>query len=190
MLLWAGLGNPEPGMQANRHNIGFMVIDRIAERYGFSSWRKRFRGELAEGNINGQKILLLKPMTYMNLSGESVLPTLSFYKISLSSFFVFHDELDLDPGRAKIKRGGGSAGHNGLRSIDKLLGSKNYWRIRLGIGHPMDRAQVVNYVLGNFSKMDHQWLDPFIEAVVESAPLLIEDKMDAFMSKVALSTKE
>ncbi|MBI0083760.1 aminoacyl-tRNA hydrolase [Commensalibacter sp. M0402] len=189
MLLWAGLGNPEPGMQANRHNIGFMALDRIAERHGFSPWRKRFKGEIAEGIIKGEKILLLKPMTYMNLSGESIQPCIAFYKIPLDNLFVFHDEMDLVPAKIRIKKGGGAAGHNGLRSTDKMLGSQDYWRVRLGIGHPEDRSQVVRYVLGDFSKQDREWLDPFIDAVAEKASLLTERKMDAYLSKVALLLK-
>lgn len=189
MLLWAGLGNPEPGMQANRHNIGFMAIDRIAERHGFSPWRKRFKGEIAEGVIKGEKILLLKPMTYMNLSGESIQPCIAFYKIPLDNLFVFHDEMDLVPAKIRIKKGGGAAGHNGLRSTDKMLGSQDYWRVRLGIGHPEDRSQVVRYVLGDFSKQDREWLDPFIDAVAEKASLLTERNMDAYLSKVALLLK-
>lgn len=190
MLLWTGLGNPESGMQANRHNIGFMAVDRIAQCHGFSPWRKRFRGEVAEGNIDGEKILLLKPMTYMNLSGESIQQAIAFYKIPLEDLVVFHDELDLSPGRIKIKKGGGAAGHNGLRSTDKMLSNQNYWRVRLGIGHPGDKAQVASYVLSNFSKKDQEWLDPFIDAVAKAAPLLVEQKMDGFMTKVSLLTKE
>ncbi|MDI2090858.1 aminoacyl-tRNA hydrolase [Commensalibacter oyaizuii] len=190
MLLWTGLGNPESGMQAHRHNIGFMAVDRIAQRHGFTPWRKRFRGEVAEGTIQGEKILLLKPMTYMNLSGESVQQAIAFYKIPIENMAVFHDELDLAPGRLRIKKGGGAAGHNGLRSIDKMMSNQNYWRVRLGIGHPGDKAQVAHYVLSNFSKNEYEWLDPLIDGVAQSAPLLVEEKMDAFMSKVALLTKE
>lgn len=190
MLLWAGLGNPESGMQANRHNIGFMAVDRIAKRHGFTPWRKRFRGEIAEGTINGEKVLLLKPMTYMNLSGESAQQAIAFYKIPLDNVIAFHDELDLLPGRVKIKKGGGAAGHNGLRSIDKMLADQNYWRVRLGIGHPGNKAQVSNYVLSNFSKIDQDWLHPLIDAVAEASPLLVQQQMDAFMTKVALLIKE
>lgn len=189
MLLWAGLGNPEPGMQGNRHNIGFMVVDQIAKRHGFSPWRKRFKGEVSEGVLAGEKILLLKPMTYMNLSGESVQPCMGFYKIPLNDLFVFHDELDLAPEKIRIKQGGGAAGHNGLRSIDKCLGKQEYWRIRLGIGHPGSKEQVNRHVLGDFSKQDHEWLDPFIDAVADAAPLLAEQKMDAYLSKIALLIK-
>lgn len=190
MLLLTGLGNPESGMQANRHNIGFMAIDRIAQRHGFSPWRKRFRGEIAEGTIEGEKILLLKPMTYMNLSGESVQPAIAFYKIPLDNLIVFHDELDLQPGRIRIKKGGGAAGHNGLRSIDKMMGNQDYWRVRLGIGHPGDKARVAGYVLSNFSKQDQEWLEPFIDAAAQVSPLLVAKNWDAYMSKIALLTKE
>lgn len=190
MLLWVGLGNPEPGMQLNRHNIGFMAVDCIAQKYGFSPWRKRFRGEVAEGNLNGEKILLLKPMTYMNLSGESVQQAASFYKLPIDAITVFHDELDLLPGRIRIKQGGGAAGHNGLRSIDQRMGNPNYWRIRMGIGHPGNKALVSGYVLSNFSKNDQVWLNQFLDATAEAAPLLVQQKQDAFMTKVALLTKE
>jgi PTH1 family peptidyl-tRNA hydrolase len=136
MLLWVGLGNPEPGMARQRHNIGFMALDRIAERHGFGPWRPRFKGLLAEGRIGDVKVLALKPMTYMNASGQSVQAALAFFKLEPQVVTVFHDELDLIPGKVRVKRGGGAAGHNGLRSIDQMLGTPEYGRVRLGIGHP------------------------------------------------------
>ena len=146
MLLWVGLGNPEAGMARNRHNIGFMALDVIADRHGFSPWRQRFKGLVAEGNIGGQKVLALKPQTYMNASGESVQAAAAFYKLPLEAITAFHDELDLVPGKLRVKQGGGAAGHNGLRSMDRMLGSPNYWRVRLGIGHPGSKERVLGYV--------------------------------------------
>ena len=190
MLLWVGLGNPEPGMARNRHNIGFMAVDVIAIRHGFSPWRQRFKGLVAEGSISGQKILLLKPMTYMNSSGESVQAAAAFYKLPTQDIIAFHDELDLAPGKTRVKKGGGAAGHNGLRSMDRMLGSPEYWRVRLGIGHPGDKARVLSYVLGDFGKDDKDWLIALLDAVADSAALLATDKIPDFMSKVALLTQD
>ncbi|HEX7389171.1 MAG TPA: aminoacyl-tRNA hydrolase [Acidiphilium sp.] len=189
MKLWVGLGNPEPGMARNRHNIGFMAIDVIADRHGFSPWRRRFSGAVAEGSIGGEKIIALKPATYMNASGEAVQPAAAFFKLAPDAITVFHDELDLVPGKIRVKRGGGAAGHNGLRSIDQRLGAQDYWRVRIGIGHPGDKARVHGYVLGNFSKADEDWLVPALEAVSDSAALLAGDKPEDFMTRVALLTR-
>ena len=186
MLLWVGLGNPEPGMARNRHNIGFMALDTIAIRYGFGPWRQRFKGLVAEGTIAGQKIIGLKPRTYMNASGESVQAALSFYKLPLETITAFHDELDLVPGKVRVKRGGGSAGHNGLRSMDRMLGSPDYWRVRLGIGHPGDKERVLGHVLGDFGPADRDWLLPVLDAVADAAPLLVDGRQEDFMTKVAL----
>ncbi len=150
MLLWVGLGNPEPGMARNRHNIGFMALDTIAIRHGFSPWRARFKGLVCEGSVAGEKILALKPQTYMNASGESVQAAVAFYKLPTEAITAFHDELDLAPGKVRVKRGGGAAGHNGLRSMDRQLGSPDYWRVRLGIGHPGNKERVLGHVLGDF----------------------------------------
>lgn len=190
MLLWVGLGNPEPGMARNRHNIGFMALDVIASRHGFSPWRQRFKGLTADGSIGGQKILLLKPLTYMNNSGESVQAAAAFFKIPTQDIVAFHDELDLAPGKMRVKKGGGAAGHNGLRSMDRMLGSPDYWRVRLGIGHPGDKARVLSYVLGDFGKDDKDWLIALLDAVAEAAPLLAGDKIPDFMTKVALLTQD
>jgi PTH1 family peptidyl-tRNA hydrolase len=186
MLLWVGLGNPEPGMARNRHNIGFMALDTIAIRYDFSPWRQRFKGLVSEGIIAGEKILALKPQTYMNASGESVQAAAAFYKLPIEAITAFHDELDLVPGKVRVKRGGGAAGHNGLRSMDRLLGSPDYWRVRLGIGHPGDKARVLGHVLGDFVAADRDWLLPVLDAVADAAPLLVEGKPEDFMTRVAL----
>jgi PTH1 family peptidyl-tRNA hydrolase len=190
MLLWVGLGNPEPGMARQRHNIGFMALDVIASRHGFSPWRQRFRGLVAEGSVGGEKVLALKPMTYMNASGESVQPAASFFKLPTEAITAFHDELDLIPGKVRVKRGGGAAGHNGLRSMDRQLGSPDYWRVRLGIGHPGVKERVLGYVLGDFAKADVTWLVPTLDAVAEAAPLLATGKAEEFMTKVALLTRD
>jgi PTH1 family peptidyl-tRNA hydrolase len=190
MKLWVGLGNPEPGMARNRHNIGFMAIDVIANRHGFAPWRKRFSGLVSEGSVGGEKIVALKPLTYMNESGRAVQPASAFFKLPPDAVTVFHDELDLIPGKVRVKRGGGAAGHNGLRSIDRTLGTQDYWRVRLGIGHPGDKARVHGHVLGNFAKTDEDWLVDTLEAVSDAAPLLAAGKPEDFMTKVALLTKD
>jgi PTH1 family peptidyl-tRNA hydrolase len=190
MLLWVGLGNPEPGMARQRHNIGFMALDVIASRHGFSPWRQRFRGMVAEGTVGGEKVLALKPMTYMNESGQSVQPAAAFYKLEPAAITAFHDELDLIPGKIRVKRGGGAAGHNGLRSMDRMLGSPDYWRVRLGIGHPGSKERVLGYVLGDFAKADVAWLVPTLDAVADSAALLAAGKPEDFMTKVALLTQD
>jgi PTH1 family peptidyl-tRNA hydrolase len=183
--LWVGLGNPEPGMARNRHNVGFMAIDRIAHRHGFSPWRQRFKGVVAEGQIGGEKILALKPLTYMNDSGNSVQPAAAFFKLAPEDITVFYDELDLAPGKIRVKRGGGAAGHNGLRSLDRMLGAPDYWRVRIGIGHPGDKARVLGYVLGNFAPED-TWLPGVLDALADTAPLLVQGSPEAFMTRVAL----
>jgi PTH1 family peptidyl-tRNA hydrolase len=190
MLLWVGLGNPEAGMARNRHNIGFMALDVIAHRHGFSPWRQRFKGLVAEGMVGGRKVLALKPQTYMNASGESVQAAAAFYKLPLDVITAFHDELDLVPGKVRVKRGGGAAGHNGLRSMDRMLGSPEYWRVRLGIGHPGSKERVLGYVLGDFAKDDRDWLVHLLDAVAEAAPLLAGGQSADFMTKVALLTKD
>lgn len=190
MKLWVGLGNPEPGMLRQRHNIGFMALDRIAHRHGFSPWRQRFKGLVAEGSIGGTKVLALKPMTYMNASGESVQPAAAFFKLAPGDITAFHDELDLAPAKVRVKKGGGAAGHNGLRSMDRQLGTPDYWRVRLGIGHPGDKARVTGHVLGDFAKVDQDWLIALLDAVADAAPMLAADKPEDFMTRVALLTQE
>jgi peptidyl-tRNA hydrolase, PTH1 family len=190
MLLWVGLGNPEPGMLRHRHNVGFMAIDTIALRHGFSPWRRRFKGIVSEGTIAAKKILALKPLTYMNASGESVQAAAAFYKIQPDAITAFHDELDLIAGKVRVKRGGGAAGHNGLRSMDRMLGTPGYWRVRLGIGHPGSKERVTGHVLGDFAKADMSWLLPMLDAVADASPLLATGRAEEFMTKVALLTKE
>jgi PTH1 family peptidyl-tRNA hydrolase len=173
-------------MARNRHNIGFMAIDTIAIRYGFAPWRQRFKGLIADGSVGGERVLALKPMTYMNGSGESVQPAAAFHKLAPDAVWVFHDELDLAPGKVRVKRGGGAAGHNGLRSMDRILGTQDYWRVRLGIGHPGQKERVLGHVLGDFVKEDRDWLLPVLDAVADAAPLLVEGKPEDYMTKVAL----
>jgi PTH1 family peptidyl-tRNA hydrolase len=186
--LWVGLGNPEPGMARNRHNVGFMAIDRIAHRHGFSPWRQRFRGAVAEGQIGDEKIIALKPLTYMNASGESVQPAAAFYKLPPEDITVFYDELDLPSGKVRVKRGGGAAGHNGLRSLDQHLASPEYWRVRIGIGHPGDKDRVLGHVLGNFAAAEEIWLQKLLDALSETAPLLIAGETAQFMGRVTYLT--
>jgi PTH1 family peptidyl-tRNA hydrolase len=190
VLLWVGLGNPEPGMARQRHNIGFMAIDRIAHRHGFSPWRQRFKGLACEGSLGGEKIVALKPLTYMNASGESVQAAAAFFKLPVEAITAFHDELDLVPGKIRVKRGGGAAGHNGLRSMDRMLGSPDYGRVRLGIGHPGNKDRVLGWVLGDFSKDDANWLGPTLDAVADAAALLVTGKPEEFMTRVALLTED
>ena len=190
MLLWAGLGNPEPGMARQRHNIGFMALDTIARRHGFTPWRQRFKGLAAEGAVGSARILALKPMTYMNASGESVQAACAFYKLAPEALTAFHDELDLAPGKVRVKLGGGAAGHNGLRSIDRLLGTQAYWRVRLGIGHPGDKARVLGHVLGDFGKDDGRWLPELLDAMADAAAMLAAGQAEAFMTRVALLVGE
>jgi len=189
VLLWVGLGNPEPAQSRQRHNIGFMALDRIARRHDFSPWRRRFKGLVAEGSIGPERVLALKPETYMNDSGESVQPAAAFFKVPVEGITAFHDELDLLPGKVRIKRGGGAAGHNGLRSMDRRLGSPEYWRVRLGIGHPGVRERVTGHVLGDFAKVEGPWLDALLDEVAAQAALLVEGRPEEFMSRVALATQ-
>ena len=190
MLLWVGLGNPEPGMARQRHNIGFMAVDAIAHRHGFSPWRQRFRGLVAEGSVGGTRVLALKPLTYMNASGESVQAAAGFFKLQPGDITAFHDELDLAPGKVRVKRGGGAAGHNGLRSMDRMLGTPDYWRVRLGIGHPGHKDRVQGHVLGDFAKADGPWLADLLDAVGDASGMLAAGKPEDFMTRVALLTHE
>lgn len=186
MLLWVGLGNPEPGQRRHRHNVGFMALDRVAERHRLPPWRRRFKGEVTEGSVGAHRVMLLKPLTYMNDSGEAVQPAAAFFKLPPGDITAFHDELDLAPGKVRVKRGGGAAGHNGLRSMDRRLGTPEYWRVRLGIGHPGQKERVIGHVLGDFAKVDQPWLDALLDAVADAAPLLAGGEAEAFMSRVAL----
>ena len=184
MLIIAGLGNPGAKYAGNRHNIGFMAVDEIVRRHGLSAWRKKFDGEIAEVTIGGERAIVLKPMTYMNDSGRSVQAAAAFYKIPPADMIVFHDEIDLAPGKLRVKRGGGHAGHNGLRSIHAALG-EGYARVRMGVGHPGDKAEVKNYVLKDFSKADKEWLEPMVDGCAEEIGRILDGDDPAFMSRVA-----
>jgi peptidyl-tRNA hydrolase, PTH1 family len=186
MLVIAGLGNPGPRYAGNRHNIGFMAADEIARANGFSGWSKKFKGEIAEGEIGGERVLIIKPQTFMNLSGEAVGEALRFYKLSPADLTVIYDELDLAPAKARIKTGGGHGGHNGIKSIDAHVG-KEYRRVRLGIGHPGAKELVHNHVLGDFAKADRDWLEPFLAAIGDNADLLVKGDDAGFMNKLALA---
>jgi peptidyl-tRNA hydrolase, PTH1 family len=190
MKLWVGLGNPGAEHAKQRHNIGFLAVERIAARHRFSPWRKRFKGEIAEGEIAGVRVLLLKPLTYMNASGDAVQAAASFHKILAADITAFHDELDLAPGRVRAKTGGGAAGHNGLRDMTRALGTPDFARVRLGIGHPGHKDAVTGHVLGNFAKQDAAWLDRLLDAIADAAPLLAAGNTPDFLNRVALATQE
>ena len=173
MQLLVGLGNPGDKYRRNRHNIGFLAVEEIASRHGFPPFREKFKGLIGEGTIGGEKVLILKPQTFMNSSGESIEAAAQFYKIPPEDITVVYDELDLVPGKARIKVGGGNGGHNGLRSIDPRLGT-NYRRVRLGIGHPGHKDAVMPWVLGDFSKADLVWLEPLLGTLADNAELLAQ----------------
>ena len=185
MKLWVGLGNPGAKYAGNRHNIGFMAVDRIAADHGFGPWRKAFHGLVAEGRLGAEKIVLLKPETFMNLSGQSVRAAVDFYKLTPGDITVFHDELDLAPGKARVKQGGGHAGHNGLRSIHGHIG-ESYGRIRLGIGHPGHKDAVAPYVLHDFAKADRDWLDDLLRGISDGAGALAAGDGTRFLNAVSL----
>lgn len=187
MKLFVGLGNPGAEYAFNRHNVGFMAVDAIAAAHNFSPWRKRFSGLVAEGRLGREQVLLLKPQTYMNESGRSAGEAARFYKLDEGSVAVFHDELDLAPGKLRVKAGGGVAGHNGLKSLTAHIGN-DYVRVRIGIGHPGHRERVVGYVLHDFAKTDQEWLDPLIEAIADAAPYLADGANDKFQSQIAHRT--
>jgi len=189
-LLWVGLGNPGSEHARQRHNIGFMAVDAIARRHRFSPWRKRFKGEVSEGVIAGRRVWALKPMTYMNASGDAVQQAASFLKIPPDGITAFHDELDLAPAKVRVKKGGGVAGHNGLRDMRRAFASPEFWRVRMGIGHPGHKDAVTGHVLGNFAKQDQAWLEKLLDAVADCAPMLAEGKAEDFMTRVALLTQE
>jgi len=187
MRLFVGLGNPGAKYAGNRHNIGFMAVDRIAVDHGFSPWRTRFQGLACEGTLGGEKVILLKPGTFMNLSGQSVGEAMRFYKLGPADVTVFHDELDLAAGRCRVKTGGGHAGHNGLRSIHAHVGEA-YHRVRLGIGHPGDKDRVAAYVLSDFAKADAGWLDELMRGISDGAAALAAGDGQRFMNAVSLRT--
>lgn len=187
--LWVGLGNPGTQYALHRHNVGFMALDAIAEVHGFGPAQKKFSGLLQEGRIGGQKILLLKPATFMNASGRSVSEALRFYKLDPDALTVFHDELDLAPFKVKVKQGGGTAGHNGLRSIDQHMGPE-FRRVRIGIGHPGHKDRVTGYVLGNFAKAELDPLADMLGAIAAEAPWLAQGDDARFMSDIALRLQD
>ncbi len=187
MKLFVGLGNPGSKYARNRHNIGFMALERIAEDHNFGPWKSKFQAEISEGRLGGQKVLLVKPQTFMNRSGQSVGEAMRFYKLDSTDVTVFHDELDLAPGKVRVKAGGGHAGHNGLRSIHEHI-SPAYDRVRLGIGHPGRKEMVSPYVLSDFAKADAGWLDDVLRGVSDGATYLADDEGGKFMNAVALRT--
>jgi len=187
VLIVAGLGNPGSSYAGNRHNIGFMAADAIASRHAFAPWRNKFKSQAADGEIGGVKVLLLKPQTFMNLSGEAVGEAMRFHKVDPSGLIVLYDELDLPSGKLRVKTGGGAGGHNGIRSIDSHCGNA-YRRVRLGIGHPGHKGLVQRHVLGDFAKADREWLEPFLDAVADNAALLVAGEDSTFMNKIALAT--
>jgi PTH1 family peptidyl-tRNA hydrolase len=184
MLVLAGLGNPGAGYAGHRHNLGFIAVDAIASLHRFAPWRKKFQGDVAEGEVAGTRILLLKPMTYMNLSGQSVAAALGFYKLGPEALIVFHDEIDVLLGRVKVKAGGGHGGHNGIRDIMAHIGPE-FRRVRLGVGHPGEKALVHNHVLQEFAKQERELAGKVIEAVAAETPRLVAGDDGGFMSRVA-----
>ncbi len=185
MQLWVGLGNPGPQYALHRHNVGFMVVDTIGEVHSFGPVQKKFSGWAQDGRIGGERVILLKPATFMNESGRSVSEALRFFKLDVSALTVFHDELDLAPFKVKVKQGGGTAGHNGLRSIDKHLGP-DFRRVRIGIGHPGHKERVTGHVLGNFAKAEHDDLADMLGAMAAEAGWLAKGDDVRFMNDVAL----
>ena len=183
MWLFVGLGNPGDKYAKNRHNVGFMVADAVRNAYpAFGPYKSKFQGLMSEGRMEegGQKVILLKPQTYMNESGQSVGKAAQFYKIDPNRIVVFHDELDIDPNTVRVKQGGGNAGHNGLKSIQAHLGTPDFWRVRIGIGHPGQKNAVHNYVLSDFSKAEQEWVGPLVETMGERADIIIRDNPKAY----------
>jgi PTH1 family peptidyl-tRNA hydrolase len=187
MKLFVGLGNPGAKYAGNRHNIGYMAVDRIAADHGFGPWRSKFQGVMSEGRLGREKVILLKPETFMNLSGQSVGEAMRFHKLEPADVIVFHDELDLAPGKCRLKTGGGHAGHNGLRSIHAHIGEA-YDRVRLGIGHPGDKNRVAGYVLADFAKAEADWLDDLLRGISDGAAALADGEGAKFLNAVSLRT--
>lgn len=185
MRLFVGLGNPGAKYAANRHNIGWMAVDRLAEDHGFAPWRSKFQGRVTEGMLGREKVVLLKPETFMNLSGQSVGEAMRFFKLTSDDIVVFHDEIDLAPGKLRTKTGGGHAGHNGLRSMHQHVGP-DYHRVRMGVGHPGHKDRVPGYVLSDFAKADRDWLDDMLRGVSDGAAALAEGDTARFSNAVAL----
>jgi PTH1 family peptidyl-tRNA hydrolase len=189
MQIWAGLGNPGDKYALHRHNVGFMAIDAIAAVHGFGPWQKKFRSLVSEGRIGSRKILLLKPQTYMNDSGDAVQQALKFYKLDVDALTAFHDELDLAPMKLKVRTGGGLAGHNGLRAIDAVFGPE-FRRVRIGIGHPGHKDKVTGHVLGNYAKSEMEPLSDLLGAIASEANWLANGDEARFMSEVALRLQQ
>ncbi|RWM21045.1 MAG: aminoacyl-tRNA hydrolase [Mesorhizobium sp.] len=189
MLLFAGLGNPGAKYANNRHNVGFMAADAIARRHSFSPWSKKFQGLIAEGALAGEKVILIKPQTFMNLSGQSVGEALRFYKLGPSALTVFYDEIDLAAGKVRVKVGGGSGGHNGIRSLDQHVG-KDFRRVRIGVGHPGVKEMVHGHVLGDFAKSDREWLDVLLDTIADDVGLLAKGDDNSFMNHVTLALRD
>jgi len=188
MKLLVGLGNPGAQYAFNRHNVGFMAVDAIAAAHDFPAWRHRFSSLVTEGRLGREKVLLLKPQTFMNDSGRAAGEAMRFYKLDESDLVVFHDELDLAPGKVRVKVGGGVAGHNGLKSLTAHLGN-DYTRVRIGIGHPGHREKVVSYVMHDFPKAGYDWLEPLLGAIADAAPHLADGAKDKFQTQVAHQTQ-
>ncbi len=186
MLIIAGLGNPGAKYAGNRHNIGFMAVDAIHRRHSFSPWSKKFKAEISEGELAGEKVLLIKPQTFMNLSGEAVGEAMRFYKLQPSDLVAIYDELDLPAGKARLKTGGGHGGHNGIKSLDAHCG-REYRRLRLGIGHPGVKDLVHNHVLGDFAKAEQAWLEPLLDTLADNAEMLVRNEDSQLMNKIALA---
>lgn len=183
MFLIVGLGNPGQQYLMTRHNIGFMAIDAIAQSYNFPDFKKKFQGEITESKFGNNAVGLLKPQTYMNLSGQSVQAVMAFYKLKPEQILVVHDDLDLSPGQVRVKLGGGAGGHNGLKSIDQSIGN-NYWRLRLGIGHPGDRHLVTSHVLSAFAQQDHEWLVSLLQLIAENFSFMLNEKPDVWIKRL------
>ncbi len=186
MQLFVGLGNPGAKFSGHRHNIGFMVVDEIARRHGFAPWRRRFQGETAEGTLDHERVILLRPSTFMNESGRAVQEAANFFKLAAGEITVFQDELELPPAKVRVKVGGGIAGHNGLRSISAHIGN-DYRRVRLGIGHPGVKELVHSYVLSDFAKDERPWVEALREAIADNAGLLVAGRNSTFQNKVHLA---
>lgn len=185
MRLIAGLGNPGARYAGTRHNIGFMAAEAIVRQHRLSPWREKFKGRIAEGTIGEERVIVLEPLTFMNESGQSVGAAMRFHKLTPADVIVVYDEIELAPGKIRVKQGGGAAGHNGIRSIDAHIGP-DFHRVRLGVGHPGVKHLVEHYVLQNFPKADEDWVERLVEAVAEYMPLMVADNGSEFMSRVAL----
>ncbi len=189
MILLVGLGNPGSEYAETRHNIGFMAVDNLVRRHSFGNFKSKFKGEYTEGVINNEKVMVLKPMTYMNLSGESVRAICQFFKIPVENVIVFHDDMDLPVGKIKVKTGGGSGGHNGIKSIDSHLGN-NYMRVRIGVSKPALKEQVVDWVLSNFSSADKMVLADELDLIADNISLLLQKDAEKFMNKLSVQGKK